>query len=476
LAAALLLAKIKEKPSYESFKYKYRDDPAAFMLDCIEWGDKEPASYQLEAASDLVQYGREAIRGPHGLGKTALAAWVVHWFALTRDGVDDWKIPTTASAWRQLTKYLWPEIHKWARKLKWDVIGREPYNERTELLSRSLKLKTGEAFALASNQSDLIEGAHAEQLLYLFDEAKTIPDETWNSAEGAFSTGDCYWLAISTPGEPQGKFYNIHTRKRGNEDWNARHVTLTDSIKAGRINESWADQRRLDWGEESAVFQNRVLGEFAVSEEDSVIPLAHIEMAIERWFEWDEADKPGDCNVFGVDVGRGGDKSVYALRFDDAIDTLRRDNSKDTMQVTGKVIGIFRANPSAKAVIDVIGVGAGVVDRARELGYQVDAFSAGASASGKTDKSGELQFADIRSAAWWNLRELLAPDSGREIALPPDDLLIGDLTAPKWRVVSGGKIKVESKDKIRERIGRSTDSADAVIQAFYEDASWWITY
>ena len=53
---------------------------------------------------------------------------------------------------------------------------------------------------------------------------------------------------------------------------------------------------------------------------------------------------------------------------------------------------------------------------------------------------------------------------------PPDDELIGDLTAPKWRPVAGGpkasaKIRIESKEDIRKRLGRSTDAGDAVVQA-----------
>ena len=82
------------------------------------------------------------------------------------------------------------------------------------------------------------------------------------------------------------------------------------------------------------------------------------------------------------------------------------------------------------------------------------------------DSSGELGFVDTRSAAWWNLRELLEK---QPIALPIDDdgKLVGDLTAPKWRVMSGGKVKVESKDDIRKRLNRSTDDGDAVVQAFW---------
>ncbi len=67
------------------------------------------------------------------------------------------------------------------------------------------------------------------------------------------------------------------------------------------------------------------------------------------------------------------------------------------------------------------------------------------------------------------MRELLDSELGEPIALPDDELLIGDLTAPHSRVVAGGKIQVESKDDIRKRLGRSTDSADAVIQAFWDE-------
>jgi len=115
--------------------------------------------------------------------------------------------------------------------------------------------------------------------------------------------------------------------------------------------------------------------------------------------------------------------------------------------------------------VDEIGLGAGVVDRLREQGKRVLPFNASAG-TGHRDKSGELGFADTRSAAWWNLREMLETEP---LALPPDDRLIGDLTAPHWRVMSGGRVKVESKDDIKKRLGRSTDDGDAVIQAFWRD-------
>ena len=461
-------------PEAAKVQRAYHDDPAAFVRDCIAWRPHErPTRYQEEILAGLPHHRRVAVRGPHGLGKTALGAWVVLWFALTRDAAEeDWKAPTTASAWRQLTKYLWPEIGKWARRLRWDRLGRDPFNPRSELLSLSLKLRHGEAFAAASDTPELLAGAHARSLLYLFDEAKAIPAATFDAAEGAFSgaggdtASEAFALAISTPGEPAGRFYDVHRRAPGYDDWHARHVTLDEAAAAGRVSREWAEQRRKQWGEQSAVFRTRVAGEFASSDEDGLVPLAWVEAANERWREWHESGQPaGPLTTLGVDVARSGpDATVFALRHGSLVSELRRFRGEDTMATAGRVAGILRAH-GGRAVVDVIGIGAGVVDRLREQRVEVEPFNA-AERTDATDKSGELGFVNKRSAAWWQLREALDPTNGEALALPPDDTLTGDLTAPHWRVVSGGKIEVESKDTIKGRLGRSTDDGDAVAMAF----------
>jgi hypothetical protein len=452
----------------------YHDDPVGFARDCFHWPNGYTLSpYQEEVLGEVVRRRRVALRGPHGLGKTADAAIIILWFALTRDACgEDWKVVTTASAWRQLTKFLWPEVHKWARRLDYAKLGRAPFRANQELLQQSLSLKTGEAFAVASNDPTLIEGAHADSILYLFDESKSIPAETFDAAEGALSTGDAYAVALSTPGEPNGRFYDINSRKPGYEDWWVRAVTLQECIAAGRVAETWAEQRRRQWGETSAVYQNRVLGQFASSESDGVIPLSWVEAANERWHQWAEAGKTKNGRLrLGVDVGGGGggDQSVHAFRYGRILAELRAWAYDETMETTGRIVGVLRHH-AGEAVIDVIGIGAGVVNRVREQGYTAVGFNA-AETTPQLDLSGELGFTNKRSAAWWQMRERLDPASGQDIALPPDDMLTGDLTAPHWRVVSGGCIQVESKDELRKptRLGRSTDHGDAVIMAFWED-------
>jgi len=129
-------------------------------------------------------------------------------------------------------------------------------------------------------------------------------------------------------------------------------------------------------------------------------------------------------------------------------------------------------------LIDVIGIGAGVYDRLREvhtsereqagkkLTWGVWPFTASAKCEA-TDRSGEFHFANLRAAALWHLRELLDPAYPEEsIMLPDDDLMIGDLTAARWKVNSSGKIQIEPKDELAKRLGRSPDTGDAVMQAF----------
>lgn len=461
----------------------YLKDAAGFARDCIRTDDG-PTAYQRRV---LEPYGaapvvRRAVRGPHGLGKTCLASWLALWFALTRDAAGvDWKIVTTASVERQLTKYLWPEIHKWARRLDWERIGRPPFR-RDELLSLTLKLGHGEGFAAACTDPAKLEGAHADALLFIYDEAKAIPPETFDATEGAFSgaggdTGrEAFALAISTPGAPNGRFYDIHKRRPGLEDWDAIHVTLEDTVKAGRVSREWAENRAKLWGAESAIFQNRVLGEFAAGEEDGVIPLAWIEAANERFEELPPLSEHDDLDAVGADIARDGpDKTVLALRYGHHLRELRRYGKQGTMETAGRIDGVLKAHhhPSRQitAVVDVIGIGAGVVDRLRETSLErVVAFNA-SERSDRKDRSGELGFVNARAAAWWNLREMLDPDSGLAVALPPDDLLTGDLTAPTWAVMSGGRIQVESKKDIKKRLGRSTDDGDAVVMAFWPEGS-----
>jgi hypothetical protein len=194
-----------------------------------------------------------------------------------------------------------------------------------------------------------------------------------------------------------------------------------------------------------------------------------------RWNTWHDnpnrdTHQPTGRTILGVDVGHSGeDRTVIATRKGDMVLELEWWQQTDTIQTTALVEARLDQHVGALAMVDGIGVGAGVVDLLRHHRRRVQSFLAGASAGRRTDATGMLRFADLRSAAWWNVREMLDPARNPTLALPPDDDLTADLTAPKWEERAGAVIKVEKKDDIKKRLGRSTDFGDAVVQSLWVD-------
>ena len=162
---------------------------------------------------------------------------------------------------------------------------------------------------------------------------------------------------------------------------------------------------------------------------------------------------------------------MAAIRHGDVITAIQAWAKADTMETTGRVKGIMEGEPGATAVVDVIGIGAGVYDRLREQGIRSDPFNAGRKTTRK-DQNRPVRL--LQSAAIARLVDAqgVAEPPHSKLALPPDDELVGDLTALHYSHTSDGKIRVEGKDDIRKRIGRSTDRGDAVISFLLSSGSW----
>ncbi len=194
-----------------------------------------------------------------------------------------------------------------------------------------------------------------------------------------------------------------------------------------------------------------------------VIPTAWIDEAMDRW----KPRKPkGEMISLGVDVARGGkDHTSIARRhsgmwFDEIMDFPGKDTPNGPA-VAGLVIGATRDR--APIHLDVIGVGASPYDFLKEARQDVYGVNVAEKAT-SLDKSGRLSFFNLRSQLWWQMREALDPANDTGIQLPPDKQLAAELAAPKWSM-SGTTIKVESRDDIVSRIGRSPDRATAYVLA-----------
>lgn len=211
-------------------------------------------------------------------------------------------------------------------------------------------------------------------------------------------------------------------------------------------------------------------GDFDAGVQDDpyqVIPTAWIEAAMARW---KEPARRGEMMSMGVDVARGGqDNTITAKRHKgpdgtpwyDRLHVAPGRQTPDGHTVAGLVIAERR--DAAPIHIDVIGVGASPYDilvKAKQDVYGVNV----AQVATEQDISGQLDFYNLRSQLWWQMREDLDPANERGVALPPDPDLLAELAAPRWEL-SGRTIKVESRDAIIERVGRSPDRATAVILA-----------
>jgi hypothetical protein len=245
------------------------------------------------------------------------------------------------------------------------------------------------------------------------------------------------------------------------------------------MTEQWRKQRAEQFGEGSAWYSNHVLGEFARQSIDAVIRQDYLEAAHLRWEELELPEQQGlivpvhpllsPLEIIGADIaGRGEDRSAFALRHGQVISAvLVRPHQPDTAIAREELEGLARfPEREARIVIDANNQGESMANEMRKLGRAVTDFVA----ANRTDlrtRGGQFGFKMVRDAAWWNLREMLEPGSGFNLAIPPDEQLTADLLAPTWSEEVGGKIKVEQKPEIKKRLGRSTDAGDSVVQAFF---------
>lgn len=170
--------------------------------------------------------------------------------------------------------------------------------------------------------------------------------------------------------------------------------------------------------------------------------------------------------VFGIDVAREGtNRSVCVVREDNRVLLIEDWTKADITQSADRVERLFRRYGADQIIIDCDGLGAGVHDILRQRNLPVMAFH-GQARTDRKDDTGELGFTNMRSCAWWNLRQLLAPHKGHNLILPAvHDGLTGDLTCPRWDVINQ-RVVVESKDQIQKRLHRSPDFGDALAYAF----------
>jgi len=258
--------------------------------------------------------------------------------------------------------------------------------------------------------------------------------------------------AAGNPTRASGFFYDTHHSLR--HRWHTMHVNCLDVPRAqGHI-----EDIKAKYGESSNAYRVRVLGEFPTSDDETVIPLDLVLGSVGR-----NVATLDYYPVWGVDVARfGDDRTALAKRQrNKLLEPVKCWSDVDLMVTAGKIKAEYDATSydlrPSEIVIDIIGLGAGVYDRCKELRLPVRGVNVGEAAASREN------CARLRDELWFKGREWF---HDRGCSMPKDDALIAELTTPTYAFTSSRKMVVESKADMKKRGMRSPDLADAFLLTF----------
>lgn len=469
----------------------FRDDPVGFAREILGFTPSRAQRRILEAVG---RRKKISIVSGHKVGKSTALAVLALWFYCSFPGA---RVVLTAATDRQVNGIIWREVRRLVRGSRIPIPGGDQIHE----LARSgLTNPAGfeEIRGYTARQAEAIAGVSGPAIMYLVDEASGVPSAIFEAIEGNRAGGNAWVILISNPTRAEGEFYESHhgrsheaigeagyyairidSRESPNvtgewkemEEWDPRLQAWETRILPipGLADPEWIEEKKAEYGEDSAFFKVRVAGQFVMAEESKAFPLSLIAEMQLRY----ESTEPSGKLWIGVDPagdGDGGDESGFAPR-----------RGKKIFEVIGKA-GLSPAG-HIDMILDLIakypapGLPVVVIESEGEAGWKVyTEVLAFARKTGKfevarvrtSDKAirQPLIYDRIRDEAWASARQW-----GREGgAIPLDTKLEKDLHAPEFKSDIRGRLKLTPKKDLKkaDSLGRSPDRGDAVVLACWE--------
>jgi len=410
----------------------------------------------------VIAHQRTLVMSGHATGKDFTIGRLVPWFLL---GWAPAIVITTAPTDRQVRKVIWGEIHA--------AVRHSPIELGGKLLEQEWVL--GEKhYAIGfttrdyANASQRFHGFHQEHVLIVLSEAAGIHPTIWESLEGLAIGEHVRILAVSQPTGDAGPFYEaIRTGcRKGVEcrcanwhlldmsSWEAAEANARLGIK-GLATTAWCEERKAQWGEDSPLYQARVLGQVPMTSVDRIIALSWAVRATELELS---SDGPGGV---GVDVAWKGDDDSVITVVRGARQTRREVlHGQDTIQVTGRTLQVLREEGLKSIAVDVGGIGAGVYDNLQAASGELTLNVIGVNFGARADE--ETLYVDKAAEMWWQLREELRLGTFQTL---PGDEQIAQMTSRKCALDRKGRIQLEKKDELRRRGLPSPDQVDSLVLA-----------
>lgn len=454
-----------ERLSVEASKV-FAADPAYFFQFALQVSQLWEGE---QAVLDGVKFALKArqplyIASGHALGKDFISGGLPLWWQTTRYPA---KTIVTGPTHRQVMEITWNELTRHANRWRQDLPslggrllkGKYDWDEEHFIL----------AFTTTHSAQHLgkAQGFHSPHILVIVTEAQAVPNSVKEQLDGLLTSGESLLVAIGNPLVTTGWFAAGLRDKAHNL---VIHLDCEDSpnVKEGRevipglVSKSWVEEKRRTWYAENPnhpLWMARVKGQLPLTSVDSVFDRD----LIEKSYRYSLHDT-GHCVSLGVDVAEfGDDESAFCLLSDGCVRDLITTAKHEPTDTAGRASVLrTRANAST-VVVDRLGVGAGVASLLREMRGQ-EAWDVVAFAGSERPTKENSPYLNQRAEAYFYARDQL--QLGR-VQAPKDPQAVDELCETKYFVTSSGKLALERKDDIKDRLGRSPDRADAWVLAVW---------
>jgi hypothetical protein len=442
---------------------RFVDDPYGFVMFAFPWGEgelegQEPDLWQADLLMEIGETFDDdpmatiqmALSSGHGIGKTALVSWIILWAMTTRPHIAG---VVTANTKTQLTTKTWRELSIWHSRL----INKHWFEwTATRFYHVEHKETWGfDAIPWSEHNSEAFAGLHSKYVCVIFDEASAVADIIWEVTEGAMTTPRAMWFTFGNPTKNTGRFRECFGKYA--HRWKTKRI---DSRTARMTNKAKIDEWLNDHGEDSDFFRVRVRGEFPRFGTNQLISSEDVDNARRKDMPLDEYIH--FTPVIGVDVARyGQDESVICCRQGRKVFEMKYFRGLNNIQVGARAAELWREYGSKGPIlVDEVGLGAGVVDYLMTAGYPVVGVNGGAKAD--DDK----RYYNKRAEMWHRMGEWFT----RGVDIPNDSVLCEQVTALEYAYDLKERIKLETKDDLKDRMPQlgSPDRADALALTFAE--------
>ena len=401
----------------------------------------------------MAEHSRVAVRSGHKISKSLSAVLVALWWCAC---YDDGRVIVTAPTNNQIRNIFWRELRKTVHR------ARIALPRPAQLPALGMQWPDGrEIIGFSTKESERMAGLSGAHMLFIVDEASGVEEDIFEAIEGN-RAGGAHILLLGNPTQPSGTFFDAFHGKT--DFYHTLHISSEEAARTpgrpeGLATPEWCEEKLREWGPDDPRYQVRVLGNFADSAEAAVIPLAVVDVA-QRRFE--DMSTPSSQLEVGCDPAKFGDDKtcLVARRGSKIIDIVVA--SKLDENAVARLANDFVERhlapgaPLALVKVDSTGLGQGVLvamghlPSKRFTAHGIDAASLANDPEKYFNKRAEL---------WFGLAEWLK--AGGAIPRLPTDLE-AELLSARYSYDARGRIKVERKEEIKKRLGRSPDIADAL--------------